>query len=137
MTPNPDEQYCYLTTTGRTSGQPREIEIWFGLIGSNLYMLSGSGAENGRPKAHWVRNLVKQPHVSVRIGGTTYQGVAGVVEPGTDEDRAARELVVSKYTSSSSSDLSNWGRTSVVVAVELRASPSPASEAKSGEGVGG
>jgi deazaflavin-dependent oxidoreductase (nitroreductase family) len=119
MAPNPDEQYCYLTTTGRTSGQPREIEIWFGLIGSNLYMLSGSGTENGRPKAHWVRNLVKEPQVSVRIGETTYPGVAHVVEPGTDEDLAARDLVVAKYTPSSSSDLSNWGRTSVVVAVEL------------------
>ena len=119
MAPNADEQYCYLTTTGRTSGQPREIEIWFGLIGSNLYMLSGSGTEKGRPKAHWVRNLVKEPRVSVRIGSTTYSGLARVVEPGSDEDRAARELVVAKYSPSYSSDLSNWGRTSVVVAVEL------------------
>ena len=23
------EQYCYLTTTGRVSGRPHEIEIWF------------------------------------------------------------------------------------------------------------
>ena len=136
MAPNADEQYCYLTTTGRTTGQPREIEIWFGLFGSNLYMLSGSGAENGRPKAQWVRNLVKEPQVSIRIGETTYSGLARVVEPGTDEDHAARALVVAKYTGSSSSDLSSWGRTSVVVAVELATSPSPASEAKSGEGVG-
>ena len=26
-----DEDYCYLTTTGRISGRPREIEIWFAL----------------------------------------------------------------------------------------------------------
>ena len=36
-----DEDYCYLTTTGRVSGEPREIEIWFGLAGDTLYMLSG------------------------------------------------------------------------------------------------
>ena len=28
-----DQDYCYLTTTGRVSGEPREIEIWFGLAG--------------------------------------------------------------------------------------------------------
>ena len=122
MQPNPDEQYCYLTTTGRVSGKPREIEIWFGMIGAELYMLSGSGSEGGRPKAHWVRNLVKQPAVTVRVGETAYPGVARVVEPGTAEDAAARELLVSKYRASSSSDLSNWGRTAVVVGVTL-ASP--------------
>ena len=35
------EDYCYLTTTGRVSGEPREIEIWFALEGGSLYMLSG------------------------------------------------------------------------------------------------
>ena len=28
------EQFCYLTTTGRTSGEPRTIEIWFGTEGT-------------------------------------------------------------------------------------------------------
>jgi hypothetical protein len=31
-----DEDYCYLTTAGRVSGEPREIEIWFGLDGRTL-----------------------------------------------------------------------------------------------------
>ena len=30
------EQFCYLTTTGRTSGEPRTIEIWFGTRHSAL-----------------------------------------------------------------------------------------------------
>ncbi len=25
------ENYCYLTTIGRVSGNPHEIEIWFGM----------------------------------------------------------------------------------------------------------
>ena len=41
-----DEQFCYLTTTGRVSGEPREIEIWFALEATTLYMLAG-----GREKA--------------------------------------------------------------------------------------
>jgi hypothetical protein len=26
-----DEEFCYLTTTGRVTGRPHEIEIWFAL----------------------------------------------------------------------------------------------------------
>ena len=112
-------QYCYLTTTGRTSGQPREIEIWFGLTGHTVYMLSGSGEDERGPKAHWVRNILKQPAVTVRVNEQTYAGVARVVERDTPEDAAARALVVPKYQAGYARDLTNWGKTSLVVAVEL------------------
>jgi hypothetical protein len=55
------ESFCYLTTTGRVSGEPREIEIWFGLEGETLYMLSG-----GRERSDWVKNLRREP--AVRVG---------------------------------------------------------------------
>jgi deazaflavin-dependent oxidoreductase (nitroreductase family) len=66
-----DEDYCYLTTIGRVSGEPREIEIWFGLDGATLYMLSG-----GRDRSDWVKNLMREPRVSVRIADRTFQGDA-------------------------------------------------------------
>lgn len=113
------EQYCYLTTTGRTTGQPREIEIWFGIANSTLYMLSGSGGDAGQPKAHWVRNLLKNPSVTVRIAGDTFAGRARLVEPGTGEDALARALLVEKYQPGYANDLSEWGRTALPVAVEL------------------
>lgn len=106
--------YCYLTTTGRTSGEPREIEIWFGLVGTTLYMLSG-----GRDKSHWVRNLKKTPAVRVRIGEQTFAGVARIVASDTEEDALARKLLVEKYQPGYGNDLTNWGRTSLPVAVDL------------------
>jgi deazaflavin-dependent oxidoreductase (nitroreductase family) len=114
-----DEQYCYLTTTGRISGEPREIEIWFGVAHANLYMLSGSGADDGRPRAHWVRNLLKAPAVTVRVAGHTFPGRARLVERGTEEDALARRLLVAKYQPGYANDLSGWGRTALPVAVEL------------------
>jgi 3-deoxy-7-phosphoheptulonate synthase len=89
-----DEGYCYLTTTGRTSGEPREIEIWYGLVEGKLYMLSGSGEDNRGPKAHWVRNLLKTPALTVRVKEITYTGTARVVERETREDAVARKLLV-------------------------------------------
>src|SRR3954466_887588 len=100
-----NEQDCYLTTVGRTSGEPREIEIWFALVESVVFLLSGSGTRDGRPAAHWVRNLVKTPRVIVRIAGRTFQGEARIVEPATEEDALARRLLVAKYQPSYGSDL--------------------------------
>jgi deazaflavin-dependent oxidoreductase (nitroreductase family) len=108
-----DEDYCYLTTTGRVSGEPREIEIWFGLRGSTLYMLSG-----GRDRSNWVRNLMRTPQVRVRIGDERFDGTARVVEQG-DEDALARRLLLDKYAPGYSGDLTEWGRDSLPIAVDL------------------
>jgi deazaflavin-dependent oxidoreductase (nitroreductase family) len=119
LTPSPDsslasEQYCYLTTTGRKSGKPREIEIWFGLEGTTLYLLSG-----GRNRSNWVRNLMSDSEVKVRIGESEFDGRARIVTS-VEEDARARELLLDKYSAGYSGDLSDWGRTALPVAVDLR-----------------
>jgi deazaflavin-dependent oxidoreductase (nitroreductase family) len=112
-----DEQYCYLTTTGRVSGEPREIEIWFGLEGSTVYMLSGGG-----DRSNWVRNLVAEPAVAVRIGGQSLPGRARILEAG-DEDALARRLILDKYSEGYSGDLGDYGRNALGVAIDLDAGP--------------
>jgi len=111
------EDYCYLTTTGRVSGEPREIEIWFGLDGSTLYVLSG-----GRDRSDWVKNLLSEPRVRVRIGDRTFDGHARVVsDPG--EDARARDLLFSKYSSGYGGDLEDWRGRALPIAVDLQTNP--------------
>ena len=116
MAANPDQfashDFCYLTTTGRVSGRPHTIEIWFALEGDSLYMLSGSHTSD------WVKNLLRAPDVSVRLGDTTFAGRARLVEQ-ADEDALARRLVLAKYQPHDADDLSDWGRTALPVAVDL------------------
>jgi len=111
------DDYCYLTTTGRRSGLPREIEIWFGLEGLTLYLLAGSGE-----RAQWVRNLRTKPAVSVRLRDHTYRGRARVVSDPV-EDAAVRRMLVEKYQPRSSGDLAHWGKTALPVAVDLSSDP--------------
>ena len=108
-----DEQFCYLTTIGRVTGRPHTIEIWFALDDPVLYMLAGGGR-----KSDWVRNLMHQPGVNVRIGATRIEGRARIV---TDDDQSARArvLVYSKYQSGHGGDLSSWRDTALPVAVDL------------------
>lgn len=84
------EQFCYVTTTGRKSGLPRTIEIWFGATNSRIYLLAQFGE-----RSHWVRNLITDPRVRVRIGDQEWPGQAAIATG--DEDRLARELVAAKY----------------------------------------
>src|SRR5438034_5511664 len=86
-----DEDYCYLTTTGRVTGLPREIEIWFGLDGDTLYMLSG-----GRDRSDWVKNLIRESQVGVRVADGRFEGRARIVAD-ADEDARARRLLFDKY----------------------------------------
>jgi deazaflavin-dependent oxidoreductase (nitroreductase family) len=108
-----DEDFCYLTTTGRVTGRPHTIEIWFSIDGQTLYMLSG-----GRDRSDWVKNLQRTPEVTVRIGGERFEGHARVVDETEEEDELARRLLIEKYERRPGS-LSNWRRTALPVAVEL------------------
>lgn len=114
------EQYCYLTTRGRVSGNPHTIEIWFVLDGETLYMMAGDGT-----KADWVRNLRRTPEVRVRIGERHFRGDARVVAAASEEDARARRMLLAKYRPGYSGDLSNWERNGLPVAVRLEEAAPP------------
>jgi deazaflavin-dependent oxidoreductase (nitroreductase family) len=109
--------FCYLTTTGRVSGRPHTIEIWFARRGPTLYLLSGGG-----DRSDWVRNLRRRPEVAIRIGrrhARALPGRARVLGPGSPEDELARDLLVEKYQPSYGGDLTGWRRSSLPVAIDL------------------
>jgi deazaflavin-dependent oxidoreductase (nitroreductase family) len=105
--------FCYVTTTGRTSGKPHRIEIWFAAHPEQdtIFMMSG-----GRDRADWVRNLVASPRCEVEIGDTRFAGYARVIE-GTAADELARALVHDKYAHGD--DLAGWRATALPIAIDL------------------
>jgi deazaflavin-dependent oxidoreductase (nitroreductase family) len=108
--------YCYLTTTGRRTGRPHTIEIWFLLLDGRVYLLSGGGRSSD-----WTRNLMADPNVLVKLGDATRRGVARPVE-GSPEDDAIRRLMAGKYQGwEEGGPLSNWARTALLVEIELQA----------------
>jgi deazaflavin-dependent oxidoreductase (nitroreductase family) len=109
-----DDDFCYLTTRGRVSGDPHEIEIWFALAGTTLYLMSGGG-----DRSDWVRNLQAEPKVTVRLRDTTYDATARVVEAGTDEDALARRIVTEKYQPGYAGSLDDWRERSLPVAIDV------------------
>ena len=112
-----DLDFCYVTTTGRRSGTPHTIEIWFALQGKRVFLLSGGGEGSD-----WVRNLQANPTVGLRIGDRDMICRAGLVEA-PEEDELARRLLVEKYRPKYAGDLDEWRRTALPVAIELPKPP--------------
>lgn len=75
------DSYLYLTTRGRTSGLPREIEIWFTQDSGKFYLIAEHATSH-----HWVRNLQADPNVQVRVAGRKFAARARVrvLSPETD-----------------------------------------------------
>lgn len=113
-----DEQFTYLTTTGRTTGNAHTIEIWFALDpqdATRLCMMAGSGW-----KADWVRNLAMQPVVTLKLGTLVYPATAVVVAGDHPDEGRIRELLAAKYQGwRAGQPLSEWARTALPVACVL------------------
>jgi deazaflavin-dependent oxidoreductase (nitroreductase family) len=104
---------CYVTTTGRSSGRPHEIEIWFTALGSSLYLISGGG-----PHSDWVMNLVAEPAATVGVDGETFPVKARVpVHPGEERTVAVARLHA-KYADQVSGSLADWSRDAFIVALD-------------------
>jgi deazaflavin-dependent oxidoreductase (nitroreductase family) len=112
-----DQPYVWLRTTGRRSGRPHTVELWFVADGSTVYFLAGGGE-----RADWVRNSAAEPRVSVRVGAATVRGIARRPERGDDEELRARSRMAAKYQGwRPGRPLSSWATRALCLAVDLDA----------------
>jgi deazaflavin-dependent oxidoreductase (nitroreductase family) len=89
-----DVPYLYLTTVGRRTGLPREIEIWFTARDGRYYLI----AEHGE-QANWVRNIRANPRVQVRVGDLQLSATARLVDGEREPElaQAVKALSDAKY----------------------------------------
>jgi deazaflavin-dependent oxidoreductase (nitroreductase family) len=95
------EQYLHLTTRGRKSGLPREIEIWFTYRDGRFYLIAEY------PTSNWLQNLQAHPDAQVRVGEDKFAARARIVSPKTEPElhRTISNLSHKKY---------GWGEGTVV-----------------------
>ncbi len=86
--------YLYLTTTGRKTGQPHEIEIWFVGYQGRYYLVSERWE-----RSDWVRNIQQDSAVSFRVGTQQLQGFGRLVDRATEVElaTAVSALMETKY----------------------------------------
>ena len=107
MNAGDEPEYLYLTTTGRRSGRPREIEIWFTQRNGRYHVI----AEH-QTRAQWVQNLLMEPRVTIRVADATFTALARVVDP-------AAEPELNAAVPARSREKYGWGEGLVVELVPL------------------
>lgn len=87
-----DDDCCMFTTTGRRTGRPHRIEIWFGVIGDTVYLICGNG-----PTAHWYQNALATSAVTIELGDVTLEGVASALDD-AETRRRVGDMMGAKYS---------------------------------------
>jgi deazaflavin-dependent oxidoreductase (nitroreductase family) len=102
-----------ITTTGRRSGQPRRIEIWFHNLGGRIYI---SGLPGRRD---WYANLVTNPEFVFHLKETAQIDLparARLVTDPPERRRVLRELLAGIGREV---DLESWTTASPIVEVQF------------------
>jgi deazaflavin-dependent oxidoreductase (nitroreductase family) len=107
------DDFCYVTTTGRVTGRPHTIEIWFVAHEGCVYLMAGN------PRSDWVRNLRARAAARVRLGATEVaaRGVP-IDDPQDPRQAVVRRLMADKYDErEADGSLTDWAQTALVVQV--------------------
>ena len=115
MIPESSEDICFLTTYGQ-DGAAHEVEMRYAQLGNTLYMLSTEGGN-----AEWVKNLLRNPEASLRMGTRKRAGMGRVITNVAEEEQT-RRMLARKYEGwTEKQELSDWARMSLPVAIDMGA----------------
>lgn len=90
LAPFTEVECCDIVTIGRKSGKPRKTELWFGVAGDTLLLISGT------EHSDWRENLIANESVEVHIEGNARVGLARMVTDAV-ERRAFGDVMAAKY----------------------------------------
>lgn len=107
------ERTIDITTTGRTTGRPHRIEMWFHNLDGRLY-LTGTPGTRG-----WYANLQQYPRFTFHLKGAVRADLSARGTPIVDP--AGRRTVLSRLLDrlGRAADLDAWVRESPLVEIEI------------------
>lgn len=102
-----------ITTTGRTSGRPSRVEMWFHNLDGEIYISGSPGTRD------WYANMLVNPDFTFHLKGSVTADLPARATPITDPD--ARQSIMARILSgiNSSGDLEAWVARSPLVAVSF------------------
>ena len=104
-----------ITTTGRRTGQPRRIEIWFHYQDGRILITGSPGARG------WYANMAADPHFTWHFKQSLTRDIPAVATPVTDaaERRALFARMMELEQRMAHVEVDDWAKRSALVQVEL------------------
>ena len=104
-----------ITTTGRTSGEPRRIEIWRYRYDGRIFLSGSPGTRD------WYANLLANPEFTFHLKGSTRADLPAIAHPITD-GAERREVIagILEDLGRGSRNFEDWVARSPLVEVEFR-----------------
>lgn len=102
-----------ITTTGRATGRPHRIEMWFHNLDGQLYLTGTPGTRD------WHANLLTHPEFTFHLKGTVRADLRARATPILDPER--RRTILSRLLDrlGHAAELDAWVRESPLVEVEI------------------
>jgi len=107
------EKYIYLTTTGRKTGKPHTVELWFAIAGEKVY-LSHEGAYTD-----YMKNIVKDNRVEFKIGKIQFKGKARIAKDGEAFDLGKHALYLKYYGKADEDTINDWFSESTIIEISM------------------
>lgn len=73
-----------ITTTGRASGQPRRLEIWYHIVDGRYYITGRPGPRS------WYANVLTNPNITFHLKESAQADLPATAHPITDADEKRR-----------------------------------------------
>lgn len=102
-----------ITTTGRFSGEPHKVEIWFHNVDGGIYITGTPGPRS------WYANLLGNAALTFHLKESVQLDLAGMAIPVVDEERRRKILGEITQRVAPTADLDEWVAASPLVEVRL------------------
>ena len=103
------EKFAYLTTIGRKSGSPHVVELWFSIASGRIF-LSHEGEYTD-----WMRNIERDGHVGIRIGGLDVEADAKIAKYGESRELGKKSLYEKYYGPAPKVTIDDWFELSTII----------------------
>ena len=105
------QQHIYLTTTGRRTGNPHTVELWFATKDDSIY-LSHEGKYTD-----WMKNFGKNDKVEFKIGNLHFMGRARIIHDKEKFDVGKHALYRKYYGLASEAVIDDWFSLSTLIEI--------------------
>lgn len=108
---------CDITTIGRASGQPRRLEIWYFVVGDQVYITGTPGPRD------WYANLLARPELTFHVKQGAQADLPAtarpIVEPAERRAIMAAVMRQNRWFATQQFSLDEWVAGSPLIAVDF------------------